>query len=73
MPLREDLQDFPGLSHTAFQHPLDKQAMAALEKVPLLAKAYNARLIALTMGASGIPVAADERVNIAVEQLIPRM
>lgn len=44
-----------------------------LEKVPLLAKKYNARLIALTMGSSGIPVAADERVNIAVEALIPRM
>lgn len=44
-----------------------------LEKVPLLAKKYNARLVALTMGTSGIPVAADERVNIAVEQIIPRM
>lgn len=44
-----------------------------LEKVPLLAKKYGARLIALTMGSSGIPVAADERVNIAVEALIPRM
>jgi len=44
-----------------------------LEKVPLLAKKYNARLIALTMGASGIPVQADERVNIALEILIPRM
>lgn len=44
-----------------------------LEKVPLLAKQYNARLIALTMGSSGIPIAADERVNIAVEILIPRM
>jgi cobalamin-dependent methionine synthase I len=44
-----------------------------LEKVPLLAKKYNARLIALTMGSSGIPVAADERVNIALEKLIPRM
>jgi 5-methyltetrahydrofolate corrinoid/iron sulfur protein methyltransferase len=44
-----------------------------LEKVPLLAKKYNARVIALTMGSSGIPVAADERVNIAVEALIPRM
>ncbi len=44
-----------------------------LEKVPLLAKRYNARLIALTMGKSGIPVSADERVNIAVEKLIPRM
>jgi cobalamin-dependent methionine synthase I len=44
-----------------------------LEKVPLLAKQYNARLIGLTMGSSGVPVSADERVNIAVEKLIPRM
>src|SRR3989304_4527178 len=44
-----------------------------LEKVPLVAKKYNTRLIALTMGKSGIPVAADERVNIALETLIPRM
>jgi 5-methyltetrahydrofolate corrinoid/iron sulfur protein methyltransferase len=43
-----------------------------LEKVPLLAKKYNARLIALTMGESGIPVGADQRVNIALEKLIPR-
>jgi 5-methyltetrahydrofolate corrinoid/iron sulfur protein methyltransferase len=43
-----------------------------LEKVPLLAKQYNARLIALTMGKSGIPVAADDRVTIALEALIPR-
>jgi 5-methyltetrahydrofolate corrinoid/iron sulfur protein methyltransferase len=44
-----------------------------LEKVPLLAKKYNAKVVALTMAASGIPIAADERVNIAVEKLIPRM
>jgi cobalamin-dependent methionine synthase I len=44
-----------------------------LQKVPLIAKKYNARLIALTMGASGIPVGADARVTIAIEQLIPRM
>lgn len=44
-----------------------------LEQVPLLAKKYNTRLIALTMGKSGIPVAADERVSIALEALIPRM
>ncbi|MBE2197351.1 MAG: dihydropteroate synthase [Anaerolinea sp.] len=43
-----------------------------LEKVPLVAKQYNARLIALTMGKSGIPVSADERVTIALEKLIPR-
>lgn len=44
-----------------------------LEKVPLVAKQYNSRLIALTMGASGIPVSADARVAIALEALIPRM
>ncbi len=44
-----------------------------LEKVPLLAKKYNTKLIALTMGSSGIPVAADDRVTIALEALIPRM
>jgi 5-methyltetrahydrofolate corrinoid/iron sulfur protein methyltransferase len=44
-----------------------------LQKVPLLAKQYNTRLVALTMGKSGIPVGADERVNIALEQLIPRI
>ena len=43
-----------------------------LEKIPLLAKKYGARVIGLTMAAAGIPVAADERVNIAVESLIPR-
>jgi 5-methyltetrahydrofolate corrinoid/iron sulfur protein methyltransferase len=43
-----------------------------LEKVPLLAKKYNTRLVALTMGKSGIPIGADERVNIALEYLIPR-
>jgi 5-methyltetrahydrofolate corrinoid/iron sulfur protein methyltransferase len=43
-----------------------------LEKVPLLAKKYNTKLIALTMGKSGIPVGADERVTIALETLIPR-
>jgi cobalamin-dependent methionine synthase I len=44
-----------------------------LEKVPLLAKKYNTRLLALTMGSGSIPVAADERVNLAIEKLIPRM
>ncbi|HSG43314.1 MAG TPA: dihydropteroate synthase [Anaerolineales bacterium] len=44
-----------------------------LEKVPLLAKKYNARVIALTMKSEGIPVEADARVNIAIETLIPRM
>ena len=44
-----------------------------LREVPLLAKKYEARLVALTMGKSGIPISADERVNIAIEKLIPRM
>jgi len=44
-----------------------------LEKVPLLAKKYNAKVIALTMRTEGIPVEADARVNIAVDTLIPRM
>ena len=43
-----------------------------LEKVPELAKKYNAKLIALTLTKSGIPVGSDERVNIALETLIPR-
>jgi 5-methyltetrahydrofolate corrinoid/iron sulfur protein methyltransferase len=43
-----------------------------LEKVPLLAKQYNAKLIALTMRDGGIPVEADTRVSIAMEYLIPR-
>jgi 5-methyltetrahydrofolate corrinoid/iron sulfur protein methyltransferase len=44
-----------------------------LEKVPLVAKEYGAKVIALTMGKGMIPVTAEERVNIAVESLIPRM
>ena len=43
-----------------------------LESVPIVAKKYNARLIALTMAKSGIPVGADERVTLALELLIPR-
>jgi len=44
-----------------------------LEKVPLLAKKYDAKLIALTLRPEGIPIEADARVNIAIETLIPRM
>ena len=44
-----------------------------LEQVPALAKKYNTKVIALTMGKSGIPVGADERVTIAVETLIPHL
>ncbi len=43
-----------------------------LEKVPMVAAKYGTRLIGLTMEAEGIPVAAEARVNIALEKLIPR-
>jgi 5-methyltetrahydrofolate corrinoid/iron sulfur protein methyltransferase len=43
-----------------------------LEAVPLIAKKYNAKLVALTMAKSGIPVSADERVGLVIETLIPR-
>ena len=43
-----------------------------LERVPPVAAQYGARLVALTMGSGMIPVKADERVEIALEKLIPR-
>jgi 5-methyltetrahydrofolate corrinoid/iron sulfur protein methyltransferase len=43
-----------------------------LQDVPPLAAKYEAKLIALTMGKS-IPVEADLRVGIAMEQLVPRI
>ena len=43
-----------------------------LATVPVVAARYNAKLIALTMAKEGIPVAAEERVAIAMEKLIPR-
>ena len=43
-----------------------------METVPPLAAAYGAKLVALTMGSGMIPVKADERVEIALEALIPR-
>lgn len=43
-----------------------------LEKVPLVAAKYDAKLIALCMEKSGIPVSADARIGIAMEKLIPR-
>jgi len=43
-----------------------------LRDVPPLAARYDAKLIALTMGRS-IPVEADLRVGIAMEQLMPRI
>jgi 5-methyltetrahydrofolate corrinoid/iron sulfur protein methyltransferase len=64
-----------GLKNVTKAQPIINSTSAEperLEKVPLLANQYNARLIALTMGKSGIPVGADERVSIALETLIPR-
>ena len=64
-----------GLKNVTKAQPIINSTSAEperLEKVPLVAKQYNARLIALTMGKSGIPVGADERVSIALETLIPR-
>ncbi len=43
-----------------------------LATVPLLAAKYGARLIALCMEKSGIPVSAEARVGIAMEKLMPR-
>ena len=65
-----------GLKKVTKQQPIINSTSAEperLERVPLLAKKYNTKLIALTMGSSGVPVTADERVNIALEKLIPRM
>jgi len=43
-----------------------------LANVPPLAAQYGAKLIALCMEKSGIPVSADARIGIAMEKLIPR-
>jgi 5-methyltetrahydrofolate corrinoid/iron sulfur protein methyltransferase len=43
-----------------------------LEKVMPLAANYEAKVIALTMGKSGIPTTADGRVQLAMEVLIPK-
>ncbi len=64
-----------GLKVITKAQPMINSASAEQERlaaVPLVAKKYNARLVALTMGKSGIPVGADERVSIALEKLIPR-
>jgi len=43
-----------------------------LENIMPLAANYNARVIALTMGKTGIPTTADARVQMAIEVLIPK-
>ena len=80
VPLSIDTTNVDGME-TALQaitkaQPILNSASAEperLEKVPLLAKKYGAKLIALTLRPEGIPIEADARVTIAVEQLIPRM
>jgi 5-methyltetrahydrofolate corrinoid/iron sulfur protein methyltransferase len=43
-----------------------------LQNVPPVAAEYGAKLVALCMGKSGIPMTAEERVSIAIDQLVPR-
>jgi len=43
-----------------------------LESIMPLAANYNAKVIALTMGKTGIPTTADARVGMAMEVLIPK-
>ena len=65
-----------GLKAVTKAQPMINSTSAEEERlavVPLVAKKYNAKLVALTMAKSGIPVSADERVMIAIEKLIPRM
>jgi 5-methyltetrahydrofolate corrinoid/iron sulfur protein methyltransferase len=80
VPLSIDTTNFDGIEAalktvTKAQPIINSTSAEAerLERIPLLAKKYNAKVIGLTMGASGIPIAADDRINIAVESLIPRM
>ena len=44
-----------------------------LAVVPQLAKKYGTKLVGLTMAEGLIPVSAEERVNLAIERLIPAM
>jgi 5-methyltetrahydrofolate corrinoid/iron sulfur protein methyltransferase len=43
-----------------------------LETIMPLAAKYNAKIVALTMGKSGIPTTAEARVELAMEVLIPK-
>jgi Zn-dependent protease with chaperone function len=63
MALKEDIRTFPGLSHLAFQHPLDRQALDALEKVPFLPQVtrkffefYSERFIRVSQVSSSLRV-----------------
>jgi len=80
VPLSIDTTNFDGIEAalktiTKAQPIINSTSAEAerLERIPMLAKKYNAKVIGLTMGVSGIPIAAEDRINIAVESLIPRM
>lgn len=64
---RPKLREFPELSHRAFQHPLDVQARAALEKIPLLpqiskklSEAYMEKIIRIQEISSSLRVSARQ-------------
>jgi 5-methyltetrahydrofolate corrinoid/iron sulfur protein methyltransferase len=63
-----------GLKHTGANAIVNSTSAEPerLEKVPPVAAKYGAKLIALCMEKSGIPVSADARIGIAMEKLIPR-
>jgi len=80
VPLSIDTTNFDGIEAalqtvTKAQPIINSTSAEAerLERIPLLAQKYGAKVIGLTMGVSGIPIAAEDRINIAVESLIPRM
>jgi 5-methyltetrahydrofolate corrinoid/iron sulfur protein methyltransferase len=54
----------------AFVNSISAMEDRIAEVMPLVAK-YQPNLIALTMTRAGIPVSAEERVNIALESLLP--
>jgi Zn-dependent protease with chaperone function/RNA polymerase subunit RPABC4/transcription elongation factor Spt4 len=67
MALRADIRTFPGLSHLAFQHPLDRQALDSLEKVPLLPQVtrkffelYQERFIRVAQVSSSLHVTSRQ-------------
>jgi 5-methyltetrahydrofolate corrinoid/iron sulfur protein methyltransferase len=64
-----------GLKHAKRQAIINSTSAEPerLEKVPLVAAEYGAKVVALTMGKAGIPVSAVERVSIAVDTLMPRL
>jgi len=56
----------PGMVNSASAEP------ERLANVPPVAAEHGAKLVALMMGKSGIPMTAEERVGLAIEVLVPR-